>query len=161
LTGLRLSSVAAFVAAVSPAVAACPMSLAVYAEAGGASVEFRPGESMVATNTFHMLLRNDVALDGFVLWSDEPARPYGSLQHNCPEGDVTGEEIAACTAWQGAVYAVEADGKITTLPGESESAPAHLIFADLAAGLLHSSVYGAVGVAGLPWDAFTLSGCQE
>lgn len=148
--------------AASPAFAACPMALAVYSEAGsGASAEFRPSEAMMVTNAFRMLLRNDVVLEGFVMWSDDPARPYGALGHDCPEGDVTGEEIAACTAWEGPVYAVADNGQVSTLPDANEPAPSILIFSNLGASIRQSTAHGAVGTDGLPWDAFTLSGCQE
>jgi NAD(P)-dependent dehydrogenase (short-subunit alcohol dehydrogenase family) len=29
------------------------------------------------------------------------------VMHNCPEGDVTGEEIAACTVWEGVIYTLD------------------------------------------------------
>ena len=157
-----LTTLAMAVAAPSLASGACQMPLAVYSEAGsGASVEFRSRDTLMVSNAFRMVLRNDVVLDGFVMWTDDPGRPHGALMHNCPEGDVTGDELAACTAWEGVIYAVGADGKIGTLPTESETSPPLLIFADLGPGIRFSTAYDMIGREGLPWDVFTLSGCQE
>jgi hypothetical protein len=47
-----------------------------------------------------------VTMDGVVMLAGEPDRPWGMVMHNCPEGDATGAEIAACTVWQGPVYAI-------------------------------------------------------
>lgn len=93
----------------SPAHAACPMALAVYAEQERiAEIDFTPTlESSTVTNSFRMLLPNDLILVGMVQWSSEPvpyARPYGTITYKCPEGDATGEEFAACTIWQGVLY---------------------------------------------------------
>lgn len=143
--------------------AACPIELAVYRDRDRvAGIDFRPtGESAAVTNSFRMNFSGDVVFDGFVMWTDAPARSQGFVTHQCPEGDVTGEEIEACTVWRGALYAVGADGTVSTLPREGEPAPARLLFADLAAGMQASPPYEKTGLAGLPFDAFELSGCQE
>ena len=65
-----------------------------------------------------MLLDNDVVLDGIVQWSDGVARPNGMLMHKCPEGDVTGAELAVCTVWQGVIYTSDDKGNIELLPAE-------------------------------------------
>jgi hypothetical protein len=160
----RLGLAAAIALAFSvPARAACPVELAVYGEAqSGAELNFRPsGGNALVTNAFRMLLDNNVVLDGIVMWTEEPARPAGMLMHLCPEGDVTGEELEKCTVWQGVVYASDHEGNVALLPKEGSAAPQTLIFADLGASLRYSSAYGASGFSKIPFDVFTVKGCQE
>jgi hypothetical protein len=147
----------------APARAACPMELAVYSDRDEAAwIDFRPtGESAVVTNTFKMALDNDVILDGMVMWSEGVRRPYASLMYNCPEGDVTGAEIAACTLWEGVIYTADAGGNIELIPAEGTAAPQTLIFPELGPTLRMSVAYGAKGFSKVPWDVFALKGCQE
>jgi hypothetical protein len=160
----RLGLVAAIALAVSvPARAACPVELAVYGEAvSGAEVNFTPsGGNALVTNAFRMLLDNDVVLDGIVMWTEEPVRPAGMLMHNCPEGDVTGDELEKCTVWQGVIYASDSAGKVALPPKEGAAAPQTLVFADLGASLRYSSAYGPGGFSKVPFDVFAMKGCQE
>jgi hypothetical protein len=145
------------------AYAACPMELSVYGDRDDAAwIDFRPtGESAVVTNSFKMVLEKGVVLDGIVMWSEGVKRPYASLMYQCPEGDVTGEEIAACTLWEGVIYAADTNGKVDLIPAEGEAAPPALIFPDLGPTLRMSAAYGEDGFSKLPWDVFALKGCQE
>ena len=145
----------------SPALAACPIELAVYGEREqAAEIDFRPTMgSATTTNTFKMVVGKDVMLDGVVLWSGDAARPHGSLMHQCPEGDVTGGELAACTVWDGVIYTADAKGAVDLLPNERKDAPATLIFPDLAGQLGRSAIHDKLPK--LPWDVFALKGCQE
>lgn len=147
----------------SAAFAACPLELAVYGDAeGSAEIDFRPtGGSAVVTNTFKMVLDNDVVLDGIVMWTQGVARPHGSLMYKCPTGDVTGDELAACTLWEGVVYSADDKGNVALLPAEGVDAPKTLIFPDLGPSLQRSTAYGANGFSKVPWDVFSLKGCQE
>ena len=108
-----------------------------------------------------MFSENDVVLDGVVMWTEDVARPNGMLMHNCPEGDVTGEELAACTVWQGVIYTVSEFGAVGLLPERGAAAAVHLILPDLGPAVRNSPIWGAHGVSKAPWDSFTLSGCQE
>lgn len=155
--------ICASVLATLPAHAACPVELAVYGDRDGAAgIDFRPtGQSAVVTNSFKMVLDNGVMLDGLVMWSEGVARSYASLMYNCPDGDVTGEELEACTLWEGVVYAADGTGKVSLLPGEGQDAPPTLVFPDLGPTLKQSSAYDEGGFSKLPWDVFTLKGCQE
>src|SRR5689334_2948598 len=87
----------AFLAAGSVALAACPIELAVYGDAqSGSEIDFTPtGTSATVTNSFRMILDNNVVLNGIVMWNEGVARPNGALMYKCPEGDVTGAELAA------------------------------------------------------------------
>ncbi|WP_353644069.1 hypothetical protein [Mesorhizobium sp. WSM2239] len=145
------------------AFAACPMELAIYGERDGvAEINFAPtGNTAVVTNTFRMLLEDDVVLDGIVMWTEAVPRPNGMLMHKCPKGDVTGAELAICTVWQGVIYTSDDKGNIELLPAEGGDAPAKLIFPDLGPSLQRSAAFGADGLAKVPWDVFALKGCQE
>ncbi|WP_287086745.1 hypothetical protein [Mesorhizobium sp.] len=157
-------SVAAGMAMIpATALAACPLELAVYGDAESeAGIDFRPtGGSAVITNTFKMVLDHGVVLDGIVMWTEGVARPHGSLMYKCPTGDVTGDELAACTVWEGVVYSADEKGNIALLPAEGVNAPKTLIFPDLGPSLQMSSAYGANGFSKVPWDVFSLKGCQE
>ena len=143
--------------------AACPLELAVYGDAESeAGIDFRPTmESATVTNSFKMVLDKGVVLDGIVMWTDGVARPHGSLMYKCPTGDVTGDELAACTVWEGVVYSADDKGNIALLPAQGVDAPKSLIFPDLGASLQMSSAYGPGGFSKVPWDVFVLKGCQE
>ena len=161
--GAFLPCVAAMVAvwlSGSPALAACPIELAVYSDRDGvASLDFRPaGQSAAITNTFR-LVNDRIVLDGIV--SDGVGRPIGMLGHRCPQGDATGQELDDCTLWQGVIYASDDAGGIGLLPAEGAPAPKTLILADLARALRFSPAYGANGFDKVPADVFTISGCQE
>ncbi len=162
--------IAAFVTAVAmlsatTAEAACPIELSVYGDRDkAAEIDFRPTlESAAVTNSFKMVLDNSTVLDGVVMWSAEVGRPNGMLMYQCPEGDVTGEELDACTVWQGVIYTADAAGNIGLLPKErtQSDAPKTLIFPDLGHSLRMSAAYGPDGFSKVPWDVFELQGCQE
>lgn len=159
-----LASFAALAACLAPTLlhAACSQELAVYSEPEtSASLEFRPAGPATSHEFKLVFAENDVVLDGIVMWTEGVARPHGMLMHKCPEGDVTGEELAACTVWEGVVYAVDEQGHIDLLPPEGADAAAQLLLPDLGPSLRHSAAYGMNGLSKMPWDAFKLSGCQE
>lgn len=143
--------------------AACPIELAVYGDPqSGGEIDFTPtGTSATVTNTFRMILDNNVVLNGIVMWSSGEARPNGSLMYKCPEGDVTGGELAACTLWNGVIYTSDDKGAIGLLPAQGVDAPKTLILPDLGPSLRHSLAYGGSGFSKVPSDVFTLKGCQE
>jgi hypothetical protein len=147
----------------APALAACPIELAVYRDRDlVAELNFSPVLAQAAvTNRFKIVMRGGPVFEGYVLWTDDPARPYGQALHECPEGDVTGDELAACTVWQGTIYTVSAEGTVGLMPGEGEPAPAKLLLADLGYQMRWSQTWEKAGLKATPWDEFSLSGCQE
>jgi hypothetical protein len=147
----------------SPALAACNQELAVYSEPeASASLEFTPAGDTGSSHTFKIKFpENSVILDGVVLWTEDVARPMGIVMHKCPDGDVTGPELDACTVWQGVIYAVDGRGNIGLLPPEGAAAAEQLLLPDFAPALRQSSAYGMAGVSKMPWDVFKMSGCQE
>jgi len=145
-----------------PALAACPIELATYgATRGAAELEFTPSGAATVSNSFRVLLGNDVVLEGIVQWSHEVARPNGMLMHQCPEGDVTGEELEVCTVWRGVIYASDDTGNIALLPAEGADAPQALVLPDLGTSLRWSSAWSPDGISTAPWDIFALKACQE
>lgn len=158
-----MAGLLAFLAASSVARAACPIELAVYGDTqSGSEIDFTPtGTSATVTNSFRMMLDNNVVLDGIVMWNEGVSRPNGALMYKCPEGDVTGEELAACTPWHGVIYTADDKGNIGLLPAEGVEAPKTLILPDLGPALRQSSAYGGSGFSKVPGDVFALKGCQE
>ncbi len=100
-------------------------------------------------------------LKGLVVWSEAPKRSLGMLQFQCPEGDATGDELAACTVWQGVIYAVDDKGQVGMMPAQGQPAPKSLILADMAFDMSVAENLGDKKPARLPSDIFELSGCQE
>jgi len=145
-----------------PANAACPIELAVYGDRDGvAGIDFRPAANQATvTNAFRMNLDNGTVLDGIVMWSEGTERPYGSLTYDCPEGDVTGAELEACTVWEGVIYTADEAGAVGLLP-KAGDAPKTLVLPDLGPSLRLSAAYGEGGFSKVPWDVFALRGCQE
>ncbi|MGX5832209.1 hypothetical protein [Mesorhizobium sp. 43Arga] len=139
--------------------AACPIELAVYGDAqSGSEIDFTPtGTSATVTNTFRVILDNNVVLNGIVMWNEGVARPNGALMYKCPAG----AELVACTPWHGVIYTSDDKGSIGLLPAEGVEAPKTLILPDLGPALRQSSAYGGSGFSKVPWDVFTLKGCQE
>lgn len=154
---------AGMVLAPATAHATCPIELAVYGDSqSGSEIDFTPtGTSATITNTFRMILDNNVVLNGIVMWNEGVARPNGSLMYKCPEGDTTGAELAACTPWHGVIYTSDDKGSVGLLPAEGVEAPKTLILPDLGPALRQSPAYGGGGFSKVPWDVFTLKGCQE
>lgn len=99
-------------------------------------------------------------LDGHVMFDPEIERPIGMLINNCPEGDVTGATIAACTVWKGIVYGIdEATGHVDLLPPEGADAPDALLLPGFGPAILSSAV--GKGMNSAPWDVFEFKGCAS
>ncbi len=150
--------------AVSPALAAdCRQEKAIYVDADGAyELRFEPVGSVSAATSNHFkvkIAKTDLVLDGIVMQSDEPVRANGMIMNNCPEGDVTGDDIAACTVWQGVIYSVSSDGEIASLPGEGLEAAAQVLLPDFGPAIRNSSIWGKATVA--PWDVLTFKECGQ
>lgn len=152
-----------FLAVTAAAQATCPIELAVYGDSqSGTEIDFSPtGNSATVTNSFRMILDNNVVLSGIVMWSSGEARPNGSLMYKCPEVDVTGSELAACTVWDGVIYTSDDKGTIGLLPAQGVDAPKTLILPDLGPSLRHSPAYGGKGFSKVPSDVFVMKACQE
>ena len=147
--------------------AVCPQALAVYGEArSGTEITFA-GPLSDADGMQHrfgmVFAENDVKMDGVVMMAGEPDRPWGVILHNCPEGDVTGDEIAACTVWEGPIYALDVNGGAGWMPvlDPNHAAGENLLFPDFSAAMMQSAAWQAKQVTVLPGDVFRLKACQE
>ncbi len=147
-----------------PAIAAdCKQSHAIYGDRDGAyELRFEPVGSASAATSNHFkvaVLKPGLLLDGVVMLAGEPERATGLIMHNCPEGDATGEELRACTVWQGVVYALDKAGAISEIPQETETAAEQLLLPDFGPSLRASTAWGKGKAEADSWDAFTFKGC--
>ena len=149
--------------------AACFQELATYKDAAAnGELVFSPrkqGEvdSMLARFTIRFP-ENNIVLDGIVMDAGEPFfRPLGMIMHNCPEGDATGDEIAACTVWQGIVYGLDEFGNVNYLAStyDGQAAAKTLLFPDLGAAVQFSNAFGPGKLATPPKDDFKQAACLE
>ncbi|HXV29876.1 MAG TPA: hypothetical protein VD840_06060 [Sinorhizobium sp.] len=141
----------------------CKQAQAIYADpAGGYELSFEPvgSESAATSNHFKISVGDTgLRLDGVVLWSGEPERPNGIVMHNCPEGDVTGEELRACTVWQGVVYTVDKAGQVGLLEAEDARAAEQILLPDFGPSLRASSAWGEGKARSDSSDVFQFKGC--
>lgn len=164
ICGLALSAGFGLSLATQAAEAACPQELAVYSDADKTlTLEFQPndGRAATVTNLFRIVMENDIVLDGIVQWNMGLARPNGMAMYQCPDGDVTGDELDACIIWQGVVYALDEAGAVDLMPSEADDAAHRLLLPDFGRAVRYSSIWGEGKVLTVPWDVLQLSGCQE
>ena len=160
---LTSSIAVAWLAGTLPAVSAdCAVEKAVYAEAGaGIELRFEPsGENSPVSHRFTLLApAAKMKVEGHVLYDPEIERPVAMALDNCPEGDVTGADIAACTVWKGIIYAADrATGMVGFLPEEGDGAPDSLILPGFGPAIA-ASAFGAAMTA-TPGDVFTFKQCS-
>lgn len=155
----------AFAAAPSPALAAeCVQEKAVYVDMDNAyELRFEPmGAESSVSNRFKLAIRNTaIVADGVVMRTDDHLRADGRIMFECPEGDVTGADLRACTVWQGMVYASDVKGHISALPSEGETAAERLFLPALGPSIQKSSLWGNGKATVAPWDVLSLKGCDE
>ena len=142
--------------------AECVIEKAIYREAEtGVELVFAAasGENTPVTHGFTTTIAG-VRLDGRVLYDPEVDRPIGMLMNNCPEGDVTGETITACTVWKGIVYSVDVKtGHVDLLPPEGADAPDLLLLPGFGPAILSSAAGKALDAG--PWDVFEFKQCAS
>ena len=143
--------------------AACLQQRAFYGDKDGAyELSFEPVDSDAASSSHRIRVKinnTELVLDGYVMPSEPVNRSNGILFNNCPEGDVTGADLAACTIWEGFVYASNA-GKIDLLPPQGADAAPEILLAGFGPSLAQSSAWGPKKATVAPWDVFTLKGCR-
>ena len=158
---LALMVTASFTGAATAA--ECPQANAIYQDSDKAyEIRFSPVPAAAATSHMFKLaeLKSNLILDGVVLPEDEVERSVGTIMNNCPEGDVTGADLEACTIWEGVLYGIDAKGVIGDLPAATESAAEKLLVPDLGRSIRYSSIWDAGKATVAPWDVFTLTGCH-
>lgn len=162
----KLALAAALVAlsAQTAMAAECKQERAIYTDRDGVyelkleAVDEGAGSS---SYRFTMAVRkSDILLNGFVMGSEPVNRSNGILFHDCPEGDTTGEEIQKCTVWQSVVYSA-GKGEIGLLPVTGSPAAPQILLPGFALGLVESTAWGKGKATTVPWDVFSLKGCQS
>lgn len=142
----------------------CVQEKAVYVDMDNAyELRFEPmGSESALSNKFKLAVRNTaVVADGIVMRTDDQLRADGKIMFACPEGDVTGADLRACTVWQGMVYASDLKGHIRALPGEGENAAERLFLPALGPSIQKSSLWGDGKATVAPWDVLSLKGCYQ
>ena len=101
------------------------------------------------------------SLQGFVYPGEADEDMQAVVLDNCPDGDVTGAELDACTIWRGAIQATNTEGEIKPMPGADQPAAGFLQLQGLSAALVASEDYSDAGLPAGGFETFTLLACQE
>ena len=159
-----LAVVSAFLCA-GPALAssgACSQENAIYSDADKIyELRFLPVDSQAASATHRFEITRPgkrPALDGYVMATEPVMRSSGMVFNQCPEGDVTGEDLAKCTVWEGVIYG-EAAGRLNLLPTPDQPASGEILLSGFGPALVQSSAWDNDKDRVAPWDVFTLKGC--
>jgi hypothetical protein len=146
----------------SPALAACPQELAIYEDANGNALTFTaPGPQGRAAEHEFGLRINGQELQGVVMWSENPDRPDGIIMDNCPSGDVTGEELEACTIWQGVIHGLTKDATAPYLGKRGSPHAEALLFSDLSRAVQAHTFKNSMPSPPKADDVFKMKACQE
>lgn len=147
---------------VAPALAdeACVQEKAIYTGANGYIMSFEPvGSDAAAVSNRFGITSGSVSLTGFVMDSEAPVRSIARIEKDCPEGDVTGDDIAACTVFEGYVYAISAEGMAGNIPRGQEKSAAHLLLSGFGPSLAVSPVGEKLKLTPPEGDLFTFKEC--
>ncbi|MHC1547438.1 hypothetical protein [Phyllobacterium sp. K27] len=147
----------------SPVHAACTQDRAVYTDSDDDyTLTFKhfPEDQPVATSNEFVLQRNhtDLKLDGVVM-RDEAARPNALIMYDCPGGDATGDELAACTVWEGVPYALKDSAEAVYLPQAKEPAAQALLMPNLSGAMSNFDFRLEKPIETFPWDVFRFKEC--
>ncbi len=138
---------------------ACPLALAAYQAADQTVLlEFRGDE----TRSFRVVVDGfDAVLDGYVFPDEAGEGELGVVLDDCPEGDVTGQDLSQCRIWQGPMLASSADGATTPLPGHDQPASPHVVMQGLDQALTQSARFIEAGLPAIEFEHLSLYACQE
>lgn len=161
--GAAIAAGMALVSALPAFGAECMQEHAIYTDSKSAyTLSFAPVdlESSSSTHRFSIRVGRDGAvLDGYVMPSDPVERTNGMLFYNCPDGDATGDDLAACTVWQGVIYG-NGGGKIDLLPQQGATAAKEILLPGFGLALQASAAWKKIKATVVPWDVLTLKGCS-
>lgn len=137
----------------------CPQSLAGYGTPDQTVMLEFAGSS---DGAFRLLLGDEGGpLEGFVYPGEDDGDNEAVVLNNCPEGDATGEELAACTIWKGPIIALAEDGNSEPFPTSDQPAAGFLRLEGFADALNASQYYKQTGLPARNFDRLTLLACQE
>ncbi len=140
---------------------ACPQELSIYEDSSGASITFTPPtESMASEHEFTLRL-GTTELQGVVMWSKEPDRPNGIVMDQCPDGDVTGEELEKCTVWQGVIYGLTKEATAPFIGKRGTPHAESLLLPDFSRYAMEHTFKTPLAAPVKVDDVFKMKGCQE
>ncbi len=143
---------------------ACPQDQAIYGDADKSyELAFSPAasEAVMTSHQFSLTYKSTgLVMQGYVMDSENGDQSLATLLYQCPEGDVTGADIAACTVWEGAIN-LHGEDRLEKLPPSDQTAAGEILLAELAEAVRNSTVWGDDEVSLAPGDIFTLEGCAS
>jgi len=156
-----MASVMLILAPTGSAIAACPQDLAVYEGVEGiGELNFRGG-SAEATRQIALLYPEVEPVIGYLTADPVIGRIEMVIPLNCPQGDVTGEELAECVVYSSALYAINHAGDVSPLPQSEAPAAEQILLPNLASALWENPQFDDSGPKSHPAEIFKLAGCQE
>ena len=164
-TRLAASVIASMSLVAVPAFAACTQDRAIYTDRDDAyTLTFKHApedQPSASSNEFSITMNDsDLKLDGVVMWTEgSVARPNGIVMYKCPDGDVTGEELEACTVWKGVIYALGEGPDADLLPKAKEPAAQALLLPDLSNAMSGFDFKLAKPIEAFPWEVFRFKEC--
>jgi hypothetical protein len=160
--GIGISVLAALLQMASTSAhAACLQELSIYEDANGNVVTFTPPTESQASEHEFTLRIGQTSLQGVVLWSKDPDRPNGIIMDQCPDGDVTGEELEKCTVWQGVIYGLTKDAAAPYLGKRGTSHSEALLLPDFSRYAMEHEFKTPLSSPVKVDDVFKMKGCQE
>lgn len=156
-----LATMALVASMASPALGACPQELAIYEDMSGNSLTFVPPLDNQAAEHEFSLRVGTTELHGVVMWSKDPDRPNGIVMDHCPDGDVTGDELDACTVWQGVIYGLTRDANAPFIGKRGTPHAEALLLPDLSRYLLDHKFKTPLAAPPKADDVFKMKACQE
>ena len=148
--------------AAAPALAACPQELAIYEDSSGQALTFSPPPvgGQAAEHSFSLRIGGQ-DLQGVVMWSTDPERPNGIVMDNCPDGDVTGEELEVCTVWQGVIYGLTKEATAPFLGKRGSPHAEALLLPDFSRAVHGHTFKNSMPSPPKVDDVFRMKACQE
>jgi hypothetical protein len=159
--GMTGVSLLAALLATPAAQAACPQELSIYEDSNGTSITFLPPHASMAAEHEFTLRLGQTELQGIVMWSKDPDRPNGIVMDQCPDGDVTGEELDKCTVWQGVIYGLTKDASAPYLGKRGTPHVEAMLLPDLSRYAMDHEYKNAQAGPVKVDDVFKMKGCQE
>ena len=95
------------------------------------------------------------------MWSANPDRPNGIVMDHCPDGDVTGEELEACTVWQGVVYGLTKEATALFLGKRGADHAEALLLPDFSRAVQGHTFKISMPAPPKVDDVFKMKACQE
>lgn len=156
-----MASLTLILAQAGSAFAACPQGLAVYKGVEGIGELNFQGGNAEATRQIALIFPDVEPVVGYFTSNPAIGRVEMVIPLKCPEGDVTGEELAACVVYSSALYAINHAGDVAPLPESDEPAAEQILFPNLVPALWDNPQFGGNGPKSHPAEIYRLSGCQE